>query len=272
MLAGPRQRSLDQRIRQRHARRQSIVPRPLIAEDRSVAGEIATREDVVEIGRPPERHRRAGEDVMRRRQVIMFPVRERAHQGPAIHPLRQPRQMLARSRPARSCRLDAPELAANLGGGVGLHVERIEMAESAGEQDEDDRAGAPRSLGRRLGREQFREREPGEAAAADLQEGATGEGGMEEHGVSLGTPYEGRRQVYPMAHVIGEEAYPISSRAKHVERLRRGIHSRFGNRATSRRLIRIVPQGCCDDADPVETHSKEYLVCLRMRILPSDRQ
>src|SRR5262245_1348459 len=80
------------------------------------------------------------------------------------------RQVFA-DRDAGHARRDGLELPRDLGGGVGLHVERVVVRHATGEVDHDDRLvrADPRAL---LCLQELRQRETAESERADLEEGA----------------------------------------------------------------------------------------------------
>src|ERR1043166_6289574 len=73
---------------------------------------------------------------------------------------------------SRDVRSDRPELAAHLGGRVGLHVVRVEVAGAAAPPDHDDRFGPPllRHRAVRLQAEKIRKRQAPQREASDLEE------------------------------------------------------------------------------------------------------
>ena len=134
---GQIERAFHQERRQRDAGRHAVGPRVAVIERRRVARPVVARGDLVELAAGD---RRARQHVMRRQQMVVFAMGQRANEGTAMHPLGQPRQVFADLQ-ARHRRRDRLELAANLGRRVRLHVERVVMARRPGEKDDDDRLG-----------------------------------------------------------------------------------------------------------------------------------
>ena len=97
------------------------------------------------------------EIVMRRHEMIVLAMGQRTNHGIFVSSRRQPRQVFAHVQPRHASR-GGRELAANLRGSFGLHVERVEMAGRAGEEHDNNRfrrASEPRDIvARRLARQQ----------------------------------------------------------------------------------------------------------------------
>lgn len=79
-----------------------------------------------------------GKHVVRRHQVVVIAVRHRPHDRTAVQPRRQVRQLLANLDAGRRG-VDRLKLAAHLGRGFRLHVERIVMTGGAGQKDNNNR-------------------------------------------------------------------------------------------------------------------------------------
>ena len=82
----------------------------------------------------------AGQEHVTGHRVVAAVGLDRSHQGIAVAPRRQHRQVLA-DPDARGLRVDRPELAPHGVGRVGLEVEAVLLGEAAGQEDEDDRRG-----------------------------------------------------------------------------------------------------------------------------------
>src|ERR1700732_2252259 len=78
----------------------------------------------------------AGQDMMRGDQVIVLVMRKRADERILIRARRQAWQMFADNE-ARDLRRNRLEFSAQLGRCVRLHVERIEVAGGAGQENDD---------------------------------------------------------------------------------------------------------------------------------------
>ncbi len=107
---------------------------------RGVAGVVVAGGDLVEEGAGLSV---AGEDLVSGVEVVGVLVGERADDRELIGPGGEAGQVLA-DPDAGGGGVDRVELAADALGGVGLHVEGVEVAEAAGEEDQDHR---PRPAG-----------------------------------------------------------------------------------------------------------------------------
>ena len=149
---------------------------PHAVEHGRVAGEIVARGDAVEVARPARIRRLAGQDAMDRDQVVPLRMRHRADDRQLIGPRREAGEMLA-DLDAGHGRRDRLELAADLVGRLGLHVERVVLPQPAAEQDHDHRprpARRPAARGRRApARQQPRQPHPQQPRVADLDETAS---------------------------------------------------------------------------------------------------
>src|SRR5262249_61360837 len=87
---------------------------------------------------------------------------------------------------AGGARCDGLELAADLGGGVGLEVEAVVLGESAGEEDVDAGAGGGLAVGRGPQGGQVAGGQAEQADGAGLQGGAAAGGGVVECLVAQG--------------------------------------------------------------------------------------
>ena len=87
----------------------------------------------------------AGEGVVAGRVVVLHRVRERADQRHLVHPLGRLGQLLA-DLDVRAARRDRRQRPANAVGGVGLHVEHVDVARPAPLEQEDHPLG-PRPCG-----------------------------------------------------------------------------------------------------------------------------
>ena len=119
----------------------------------------------------------AGQDVMRGNEVIVFAMRQRADDGVLVGAGGEARQMFADLHAGPLSGGDRLELAADLGGCVGLEVEHVDVARRAGEEDEDHRLRLPRRF--RRGRSgvwgAMRQADAQQARVADLQRFAAGD-------------------------------------------------------------------------------------------------
>ncbi len=126
----------------------------------------------------------AGEDLERASGVAAAGVGHRAEHGEAVGERGEAGNQLGEVE-AGGLRRDRGERAAELGGGVGLRVERVEVAATAAEPDDDDGRALPRPFPRRpplsrRGRaeaEQGRQGERPQAGQAGAEELAAGGGG-----------------------------------------------------------------------------------------------
>ena len=137
--------------------------RPEVRPARGVVGEVVAAGDLVE-----ERTglHVAGQDVMGRDEVVVVAVRQRPNDRVRLSAPRAS-EVFAGQQPRRP-RGDRPVLAANLGGRIGLGVERLQVAGRTGEEDDDERF---RLLGRAtsVGAGKARKAEPEQPGITDLK-------------------------------------------------------------------------------------------------------
>ena len=82
--------------------------------------------------------------------VVVETADQRAHRDELVHVRRQPRHQFADINAGNTSR-DRLKLAANLGGGLGLEVEHVEMRRSTRKEDHDHRFFRRSKLADRLG-------------------------------------------------------------------------------------------------------------------------
>ena len=198
VLARPGERPLDQAERQCHAARDAVAPAAEAVDDGRVAREVVARGDAVEVGGATRRRLLAGERPVDGGEVVPLAVGHRADDGELPGPLCQAGQVLAEA-DAGGGGADWLELAADPLGGVGLQVERVVLADSAAEQDNDhrlrparagDRGRGCRAGGPGAGGEEAREAHPQETRVAHLEEPATVERGRPFASNRIGTTHD----------------------------------------------------------------------------------
>ena len=141
------------RLGQDHRRRQVVARGGQGTGDRGhrrpVARPRSIRVEARRQIRPARQH-----DVMAGR-VVVRAVRQRTHQRPEVAPLGQARQMLADIDSGRP-RGDRPELAADALRRIRLEVEALQLRQSTGEENIDDRPGLRRARRDESGRRRRR--------------------------------------------------------------------------------------------------------------------
>ncbi len=136
VLAGPGQRAFHQERRQHHAAGDAVGPRTDVVQARGVARIVVARGDLVE-----ERARLgvAGQELVRGVEVVRLVVRHATGRSASWSVRVARRGRCSQTTMPGHVRGDRLELAADALGGVGLHVERVEVAQPAGQEDQDHR-------------------------------------------------------------------------------------------------------------------------------------
>ena len=153
VLARPGQRPLNKIVRQGYACRNAVDSRPHPIERGGEIRKIEAGFHPVEIASPARDRRRSSRQCdVRCQQVIMFQVGKRTNDRPSANLFGKFRQVFA-DRDAVDCGLNCREFTPDLRWCIGFWVERIELAGSAAQQNEQHGFGSPgaRRCGRRGG-------------------------------------------------------------------------------------------------------------------------